>query len=63
MQSYKINKESDLYNLIQEIESVRMEMHKKISESNSYLLNDDLIELSQKLDILIVKYLNKNDSK
>lgn len=59
MPSYKINKDNDFYNLIQEIESMRMEMHKKISESNSNLLNDDLIELSQKLDILIVKYLNQ----
>ena len=59
MEPYKINKDNDLYNLIQEIESMRMEMNQKISETNSYLLNDDLIELSQKLDILIVKYLNQ----
>ena len=54
-------KDNELHNLTQEIESMRIEMHQKIIESNPYLLNEDLIELSQKLDILIVKYINQNN--
>jgi len=51
-------KQYDEYNnLIKEIEEIRKELDVKVNNEDKKLTSADILELSQRLDILIVKYL------
>lgn len=50
---------SKIYDLIREIEEIRSKLNGKISKEDKKLTSREILELSQKLDELIVKYLGK----
>jgi len=49
----------DSTQLLVEIEALRKQLHKVIELSGGDLLSDDVLELSKKLDNLLVKYLKE----
>lgn len=50
---------SKVYDLVKEIEEIRNKLNREVSEENKKLTSTEILELSQKLDELIVKYLGK----
>lgn len=53
-----MNKSKDLIN---EIEILRKQLHKVIDLSGGDLLADEVLEISQKLDQLLIDFIKKED--
>jgi len=49
--------------LLNEIEALRKQLHKVLEMSGGNLLSQDVLESSQKLDKLLVKYLKEQQDK
>ncbi len=50
---------NEVNNLAKEIREIRDELHRKIDGKSKVLTSTEILELSQKLDKLIVNYLGK----
>lgn len=49
--------DSKVCDLAKEIEEIREKLNRKVSKGNKILTSAEILELSQKLDKLIVKYI------